>query len=189
MDALRICSWLWILVGLVWLVFAMRKKETQERAGFGLRLAYGLPVIAAFYLLFSSRIPFAWLERRLVSPNALLDALGVALTAAGVALAIWARWYIGENWSSIVSVKVNHELICTGPYAWVRHPIYSGLLLAATGTSLVRVGVCGLVALPILWFGFWIKSRVEEQFMLKTFGQAYAEYSRSTGALIPKFHW
>jgi protein-S-isoprenylcysteine O-methyltransferase Ste14 len=96
--------------------------------------------------------------------------------------------YIGENWSSAAAVKVNHELIRTGPYAWVRHPIYSGLLLAAIGTSLVRDEVRGILALPILWFGFWIKSRIEEQFMLKTFGPAYAEYSRSTGALIPRLH-
>jgi protein-S-isoprenylcysteine O-methyltransferase Ste14 len=177
-----------MLVGVVWLVLAVRKKEIQERAGFGLRLAYGLPALAGFYLLFSSRVPFPWLEMRLISPNSLIDALGIALTAVGVTFAIWARLYIGENWSSAAAVKVNHELIRTGPYAWVRHPIYSGLLLAAIGTSLVRDEVRGLLALPIVWFGFWIKSRIEEQFMLKTFGPAYAEYSRSTGALIPKFH-
>ena len=185
---MRTCSWLWMLVGLVWLVLAMRKKEIQERAGVGLRLAYGLPVLAGFYLLFSNRAPIPRLETRLISPNSLIDALGIALTAVGVAVAIWARLYIGDNWSSAAAVKVNHELIRTGPYAWVRHPIYSGLLLAAIGTSLVRDEVRGVLALPILWSGFWIKSRIEEQFMLKTFGPAYAEYSRSTGALIPRFH-
>ena len=99
---------------------------------------------------------------------------------------MWARFYIGQNWSSAVTIKIGHELIRTGPYAWVRHPIYSGLLLAMIGTALACRETRGLLAIVLLWLGFWIKSRMEEGFMRKAFGPEYQEYSRSTGALIPR---
>lgn len=186
MDVMRICSALWMALWLVWVVAWLRTKRTQERASFGSRLLYGIPVLVAFYLLFDDHIPFAWLQRRMFPRNPWVEGLAVLLTAAGIAFAIWARFYIGENWSSAVSVKVGHELIRTGPYAWVRHPIYSGLLLAMVGTALARREPRGLVGLVLLWMGFWIKSRMEEGFMRKTFGEEYQEYSRTTGALIPR---
>lgn len=186
MDVMRICSTLWAILWLVWMAAWLRTKQTQQRANFGSRLLYGIPVIVAFYLLFNDHIPFAWLRWRMFPRNSWVGGLAVLLTAAGIALAIWARFYIGENWSSAVSIKVGHELIRTGPYAWVRHPIYSGLLLAMFGTALARRQPRGLVALAILWLGFWIKSRMEEGFMRKTFGHEYQEYSRTTGALVPR---
>jgi protein-S-isoprenylcysteine O-methyltransferase Ste14 len=110
------------------------------------------------------------------------------LTAAGIALAFWARFYLGQNWSSAVSIKVGHQLIRTGPYNWVRHPIYSGILLALVGTVLERGKPAGPLAIALFWLGFWIKSRMEERFMRKTFGHEYEEYSRTTGALVPRLH-
>ena len=115
--------------------------------------------------------------------------IAVLLTALGIGFAIWARFYLGTNWSSAVSVKVGHELIRTGPYTWVRHPIYAGLLLALIGTALQQGKLVDLPALGLFWFGFWIKSRMEEEFMRKTFGEQYVEYRKSTGALIPKLRW
>ena len=85
-----------------------------------------------------------------------------------------------------MSVKVGHELIRTGPYAWVRHPIYFGLLVALFGTALARARPLGFLAIALFWLGFSIKSRMEEEFMRTTFGERYVEYARDTGALIPK---
>ena len=104
----------------------------------------------------------------------------------GIAFAIWARFYIGQNWSSAVTIKVDHQLIRTGPYAWVRHPIYSGLILAMIGTAIARREPRGFVSVVLLWLGFLIKSRMEEKFMRKTFGPDYEDYSKSTGALVPR---
>lgn len=188
MDAMRICYWLWWAFLILWLLFAFRRKQTQQRESAGSRLSYAVPTLLAFYLLLASRVPYEWLNRVVVPVKPGMQSLGAALTFGGIAFAVWARFYIGENWSGSVTVKVGHELIRTGPYAWVRHPIYSGLLLATLGTGLVRAEVRGLLAVPILWFGFWLKSRIEERFMLMTFGDTYAEYSRSTGALIPRLH-
>jgi len=186
MTAMRICSILWTILWVVWVVAWLRTKRTQERAPFGSRLLYGLPIVLAFFLLFNDNIRFGWFETRLIPRNIFVEVLAVALTALGVAFALWARFYLGQNWSSAVSIKVGHQLILTGPYAWVRHPIYSGLLLAMIGTALARREPRGLVAIALLWLGFSIKRRMEEQFMLKTFGAEYEEYSRSTGALVPK---
>jgi protein-S-isoprenylcysteine O-methyltransferase Ste14 len=186
MNAMRICPFLWALLWLVWLGAWLRTKKTQELAGFGSRLGYGAPVVVAFYLLFSSNVPFGWLGKRIIPRIMVVEVLAVSLTALGIAFAIWARFYIGQNWSSAVTIKVGHQLIRTGPYAWVRHPIYSGLLLAMIGTALARRAPRGLLAILLLWLGFSIKRRMEEGFMLKTFGPEYEEYSRSTGALIPR---
>ena len=168
MTAMRICSILWMVLWLVWLVALLRTKRTQERAPFGSRLLYGLPVVFAFYLVFSENIRLGWLESRIIPRNVFVEALAVTLTALGIAFAIWARFYIGQNWSSAVTIKVGHQLIRTGPYAWVRHPIYSGLLLAMIGTALARREPRGLLAIILLWLGFKIKSRMEETFMRKT---------------------
>lgn len=188
MNPLRVCSTIWLFFLLAWLVFGFFRKPTQERESAASRLSYSIPTVLAFYLLFSHAINFELLNLRLIPGTPFAQWLGIGLTAIGVGFAVWARVYIGENWSGTVTVKVGHELIRSGPYAWVRHPIYSGILLAALGTALVRDEVRGLVGLVILWIAFWIKSRIEEQFMSKTFGDAYAQYSKSTGALIPRFH-
>lgn len=137
------------------------------------------------YLLFSDRFS-RWLQERVIPKSVWVESLAILLTAIGIGFAIWARFYLGKNWSSAVSIKVDHQLIRTGPYAWVRHPIYSGILLGMIGTALARREPRGLFAVVLLWLGFFIKSRMEEGFMRKTFGEQYKEYSRSTGALIPR---
>jgi protein-S-isoprenylcysteine O-methyltransferase Ste14 len=119
---MRICSALWMALWFVWVIAWLRTQQTQERVGFGSRLVYGIPVFVAFYLLFDDHIPFAWLEWRMFPRNPRTEDFAVLLTAAGIAFAIWARFYLGKNWSSAVSIKVDHQLIQTGPYAWVPAP-------------------------------------------------------------------
>lgn len=185
MDTMRICSYLWTAFVIVWIVAAFRTKRAQERMDFGSRLVYSSPVFMGCYVLFSDNFS-GWLQDRVIPKNVWLESLAILLTTAGIGFAIWARFYLGENWSSAVTIKVDHQLIRTGPYAWVRHPIYSGILLGMIGTALARREPRGLLAVVLLWLGFFIKSRMEEGFMRKTFGEQYQEYSRSTGALIPR---
>lgn len=182
---MQICSYLWTAFVLVWLVAWFKTKRTQERMDFRSRLLYGIPVFIGSYLLFSDAFS-GWLQERVIPKNVWLEYLAILLTTAGIGVAIWARFYIGENWSSAVSIKVDHQLIRTGPYAWVRHPIYSGILLGMIGTALARREPRGFLAIILFWLGFWIKLRMEEGFMRKTFGEQYQEYSRTTGALIPR---
>jgi protein-S-isoprenylcysteine O-methyltransferase Ste14 len=183
---MRICSDLWMGLAIIWLVTSLRTKQTQERVDVWSRLMYGIPVVLAFFLMFGDEVPVAWLRSRILPGNLGVAIAGVALTALGIAFAVWARFYIGQNWSSAVSIKVGHQLVRTGPYAWVRHPIYSGLLLAMIGTALALRETRGLLATVVLWLAFWLKSRMEERFMVKAFGPEYEDYRRSTGMLVPR---
>jgi protein-S-isoprenylcysteine O-methyltransferase Ste14 len=109
----------------------------------------------------------------------------LALTLAGAGFAIWARAYLGRNWSAIVTIKEDHRMVRSGPYALVRHPIYSGFLLALLGSALALGEVRGLVAVALAFLAWWFKSRLEEQFMEQRFGAEYAVYKRRVKALIP----
>ena len=185
MTGMRICGYLWWAFLVIWLLWAIRTKPTQTREKLGTRIPYGLFNLAAFYVMFS-QTGYAWLQLRFLPPDPRIGNLGVGVTAAGLLFAIWARSYLGGNWSSSVTVKIGHQLIRTGPYRWVRHPIYSGLILAMIGTAITQGQLRGVVAVVLLWIGFSMKRRIEEDFMLTTFGHEYAEYSRTTGAIVPR---
>jgi protein-S-isoprenylcysteine O-methyltransferase Ste14 len=187
MTTANICAFLWIIFVLVWLMASLKTKHTSERELFSSRLLYGIPIGIGSYLMFTNNLPFAWERTQLLARTTRLAAAVICLTAAGISFAIWARFYLGRNWSSAVTIKIGHELIRTGPYARVRHPIYFGLLVALAGTGLARDKLIALPAIALLWLGFWIKSRMEERFMYKAFGEQYVEYTKSTGALIPRF--
>jgi len=188
MNGMSICGSLWTAFFVIWMIWAIRTKRTQTRESISSRLPYTVITFAAFYLMFSNNVnAFAgWLRIPVFPANLWLESLGIAITAAGLGFAVWARAYLGANWSGTVTVKVGHELVRTGPYRWVRHPIYSGMILALLGTALDRQQVRGLVAVILLYAGFTIKSRIEELAMVSVFGAEYEEYRRRTGAIFPK---
>jgi protein-S-isoprenylcysteine O-methyltransferase Ste14 len=98
---------------------------------------------------------------------------------------VWARVYLGGNWSGIVTIKHDHELIASGPYAIVRHPIYTGLLVAFIGSAVARGEWRGVLAVLIAWMALWRKLRLEERWMAERFGQQYEAYCRRVPALVP----
>lgn len=186
MDAMAICGMLWAGFLLVWLIWAFKTKRTQVRERASSRLSYSILTVAAFYLMFSGDVPREYLRARLFEPNVWTNAIGIAITAVGIAFAFWARAYLGGNWSSAVTVKVGHELVRTGPYRFVCHPIYTGMILAFCGTAIARHQVRGVIAVVLTYIGFKIKSKIEERTMTNTFGAQYDEYSRVTGAIVPR---
>jgi protein-S-isoprenylcysteine O-methyltransferase Ste14 len=111
--------------------------------------------------------------------------IGLGLTLTGIAFTIWARVTLGRNWSGIVEVKQNHELVRRGPYIIVRHPIYSGALLAMLGTAIAFGEWRGYLGFAIALFTWKAKSLTEERFMGQQFGEAYARYKAEVKALIP----
>ncbi len=175
----------WIVVGIVWLVGALRTKRTARTQTSASRLLQLLLVTAAFVLLFNHKISAGPLDRRFLPDSALIDCIGLALTLAGTGFAIWARVFLGRNWSAIVTIKQDHRMVTNGPYALVRHPIYSGFLLAILGTALVYGEIRGLAALGLAFPAWWLKSRLEEKFMEQQFGAEYTTYKRRVKALIP----
>lgn len=188
MTGMSPCGYLWSIFFVIWLLWAIGTKRTQTREGFGSRIPYLILTTAAFYAMFSHPVP-DWLRLRILSPDVWIENLGIAITAAGLLFSIWARAHLGRNWSGNITVKVGHQLIRSGPYRWVRHPIYSGIILAMIGTAINKGQLRGLVAVVLLWIGFTVKSRIEERFMAATFGPDYEEYQRGTGALIPRLRF
>lgn len=189
MNGMAICAYLWVGWGAIWLVWALRTKTTQRRESVSSRLSYMVLTVASFWLMFSGDVPREWLRIRLWPAGGWIGALGVVVTAAGLLFALWARAYLGTNWSGAVTVKVGHELVRSGPYRWVRHPIYSGMVLAMLGTAVERRQLRGIIAVLLLYAGFKIKSKIEERTMVATFGAEYDNYSRTTGGILPKLRF
>ncbi len=189
MNAMRICEFLWVVFVVVWFVRALKTKPVQTREGVSSRLSYSVLSIAGAYTLFGGNSPRTWLHIDIFPASLWIQVLAVLITAVGIGFAIWARAYLGGNWSAAVTVKVGHQLVQTGPYRWVRHPIYSGMILGLFGTAMARRELGALVAVVLFYIGFKIKSRIEEQAMIGTFGAQYDDYRRSTGAIIPKLHF
>ena len=179
-------GYLWLALGIYWLLAAITAKRAARTQSPGSRLLQIVPEIVAFFLLFGRWQRPAWLGWRFVPESALSVAwLGLALTAAGIGLALWARLFLGRNWSGRVTIKEEHELIQSGPYAVVRHPIYSGFLLAILGTALAQGHLRSLLAFPFAVLGWSFKLRLEESFMAQQFGNTYLEYKRRVKALVP----
>jgi protein-S-isoprenylcysteine O-methyltransferase Ste14 len=110
---------------------------------------------------------------------------GLALTIGGVGVAAWARLLLGANWSAAITIKQDHQIIRRGPYALVRHPIYSGGLLALLGTAIAFGELRGLAGFTLVFSAWWMKSRLEESFLESQFGASYAQYKREVKGLIP----
>ncbi|HYA06944.1 MAG TPA: isoprenylcysteine carboxylmethyltransferase family protein [Xanthobacteraceae bacterium] len=176
---------LWLAWLGYWLVAARNVKATRRRESATSFLLNRAFVAIGAVLLVLRHPPLHWLEQRFVPPTMAAYWLGFLMVAAGLAFAVWARVYLGRNWSGTVTVKQGHELIRTGPYGLVRHPIYSGLLLALLGTTIAIGEWRGLLGFVAIAAGFLIKIRTEERFMGETFGDAYAHYRAEVPALIP----
>ncbi|MDE2397532.1 MAG: isoprenylcysteine carboxylmethyltransferase family protein [Burkholderiales bacterium] len=176
---------LWLAWIAYWIAAARGAKRTLRREGRGSRLAHILPLLLAGWMLWVPRIPLPALMQRFL-PEAMWPFwLGVLLTAAGLLFAVWARVHIGRNWSGTVTVKQDHELVTSGPYRFVRHPIYSGLLLAFAGGAIARGEWRGPIAVLIAFVALWRKLGLEERWMREQFGPAYEAYSERVAALLP----
>lgn len=113
---------------------------------------------------------------------------GLAMTEIGLGFAVWARLRIGKNWSRLIEVKKDHELIRTGPYGVVRHPIYAGLMLATLGTAVAYGRLSGFISFVLIAAAWGYKAKLEEAVMLEQFGADYEQYCRNVKGLIP-FVW
>ena len=175
----------WFVLIAVWFAMARRVKTVAEHESAFSRLSHYGPLAVGMVLLAAPRVPLFPLDVRFV-PLALWPVqVGAALTAAGVALAIWARALLAGNWSSSVTVKRDHELIVRGPYAWVRHPIYTGILIGLIGTALAVGEWRAVLGVAIATAAYWRKLTIEERVMRRQFGEAYAEYAARVPALVP----
>jgi protein-S-isoprenylcysteine O-methyltransferase Ste14 len=177
---------LWLVWMAYWRISAADVKAAQRHESPGSRAAHVVPLVIAGALLAIRTFPHGgWLFQRFLPASETNFWIGALITAMGVAFSCWARVRLGRNWSATVSVKQDHELIRGGPYALVRHPIYTGLLLAILGTAIVIGQWRGLLALLVAFAALWRKLRLEERYMSETFGDSYQRYRAHTWALIP----
>lgn len=187
-EVFRLLLWFpWIVFIVYWIVGAIKTQATREQESFVSRYLVLLIEIVGYLLVFNRSAGIGFLGRRFI-PRALLGAIaGTALTWMGIGLAIWARYHLAEYWSARVTIKEDHQLIRTGPYMHLRHPIYTGLILATIGSALVIgqwrcvFGVCLVVA------GYCLKAKTEESMLTQQFGEAFREHQKHTGFLLPRF--
>jgi protein-S-isoprenylcysteine O-methyltransferase len=178
---------LWAGFGILWVLAAVTTKRTVQVQSTGSRLLQGVVVFIGLMLVFNFDGWFVtgWLTLRLTPESAAVVLTGAVLAVAGLLFSVWARLVLGRNWSGTVTIKQNHELIQRGPYQIVRHPIYTGILIALLGTAFIYGITRCFVGIPIVALGFWLKLQIEEQFMLQQFGAQYADYRQQVRALIP----
>ncbi|MBO9715771.1 MAG: isoprenylcysteine carboxylmethyltransferase family protein [Pseudoxanthomonas sp.] len=177
----------WFAVIGYWLWSARNVKRPQRTESRSKRLlAYWLPLAVAVLLLApGDGIGHGLLRGKFVPDTMAVRASGLLLCVAGAVLAIASRHLLGRNWSGTVQLKQDHELVETGPYRHVRHPIYSGLLLLFLGNAVMVGAWRGLLAVAIVAVSFWFKLRQEERWLAAHFGPAYEDYRRRTWALVP----
>jgi protein-S-isoprenylcysteine O-methyltransferase Ste14 len=176
---------LWLAWLLYWILSAQNAKATQRRESVASRLSYFVPLLFGAWLIASPRLHWGWLSEQLLPQAAPRYLLALMLVALGLGFTVWARVHLGRNWSGSVTLKEGHELICAGPYARVRHPIYTGLLVAFLGSALACGEPRALIGLGLVLFSFVRKLRVEEGFMREMFPGQYELYSTQTPALVP----
>jgi len=174
----------WIVFFLYWQIKSADTKTTQRIEPAASRILRVFIFLVAIVIL-ATRIPLPWLYRHLWPVRLWSFWLGAVITIAGLLFAVWARVHLGRNWSRSVTIKQGHELISTGPYAVVRHPIYTGILTGFLGMAISISQVRGFIAFVLVFLAFWIKLRIEEQWMRSQFGETYAAYAHKTAALVP----
>jgi protein-S-isoprenylcysteine O-methyltransferase Ste14 len=184
-SPLRVVIAVWTVLLVVWAAGALTAKRTVRRVPYPARVLQLVMGLLAWALITGQGPAIGWLDARFVPDSPISSALGLALTFAGAAFTLWARFTLGSNWSGAVTVKADHELMTRGPYAIVRHPIYSGLLLTMLGTAVVVGKYRGLVCVGLLFTAWKTKSLTEERLMTEQFGEQYLAYKRRVKSLVP----
>ncbi|WP_179221971.1 methyltransferase family protein [Inquilinus limosus] len=176
---------LWAAWLVYWYVAAFGTKPAQRRESGASRVSHIVPLVLAVVLFNRPGMAGPALGAPILAYAGSFPIIGALLVAAGLGFAVWARVHLAGNWSGTVTLKQDHELVRSGPYALVRHPIYTGVLLAAIGTVVAIDRWSALVALALMAAAFLRKIVIEERFMAEAFGPAYADYSRGTARLVP----
>ena len=183
-NFLELTAYSWTIMMLYWLYAGLKTKMTIKRQPISSRLLQLILVLSAFGLIYSNRLALGFLGSRYIPSSGVIQFAGLVINLAGIVFAILARARLGTNWSAIVTVKQNHELIQNGPYAITRHPIYTGMFFGMTGAVLVLGEFRGLIALAFFFTSIQIKMAMEEKFMKSSF-PAYGSYQLKVRKLIP----
>lgn len=178
-------AFLWIAYCVYWWIKSLDVKVSKQTESMPSRLIRAIAILSAIALLAIQNIPLGPLDRRMTSYTKACFWTGFVLAASGLLFSVWARLHLGSNWSRAVTIKQDHELITSGPYAFVRHPIYTGLLTGLIGSALALDKWRGIVAIALVFLVLWYKLRLEEKWMHSQFGEAYDAYAKQVAVLFP----
>jgi protein-S-isoprenylcysteine O-methyltransferase Ste14 len=176
----------WSLWLASWIAAAFWSDRAQRRPLIRQEALYRTLTLCGAVLLFAGFGRHRFLGSRLWDLDRTADWLLAAITLCGLLFTWWARLHLGRLWSSSVTRKPAHHVVDTGPYAIVRHPIYTGLIAASFATAVSRGAAATLAGAVLLTLGFVIKARLEERFLREELGpDAYDAYRRRVSMLIP----
>jgi protein-S-isoprenylcysteine O-methyltransferase Ste14 len=173
----------WLALLLYWLISWFAVKATAERKSYASSLPYRIPLIIGAVTVVKIYLPYPW-NLPLTPYTILTPWIGAAVCVVGLGIALWSRWTLAGNWSSDVRLKQGHELVKTGPYRFVRHPIYTGILVMCFAPAIQFGRLHHWLGALIIGIGLWIKLKQEEKVMLQHFPE-YAEYRKRVKALVP----
>ena len=176
---------LWCVFSIYWSIAAKDSAPTKSSESVWSRQWHLFLVNAALLLLV---LPVPGLTRRFLPANEPLIIAGLVIQAAFILFAVWARRHLGSNWSGEVRIAQQHQLVRSGLYRFIRHPIYTAVLGMYFGTALVSGEIHAPLALLIVTLAYWRKIRLEEQALEKTFGADFDAYRRDTWALVPPLY-
>jgi len=176
---------IWLVWWLTWWMAARWSSENVSGAGKGRQIPYRILTIAGVILFFGLYQHDFRSEVVLWDTSRTVAWVLVGVTCAGLGFTWWARIHLGRFWSANVNRKADHRVVDSGPYAIVRHPIYTGIILATMATAVMRGTVLGWLGMALLTAGWYVKARLEERFLREQLGEAYARYAKRVPMLIP----
>jgi len=179
--------WNWIVLFVFWFIAALFAHRTRTSEGRLRRLQHSIPLGLAFLLIFSRHRRF-FVHGRLYETgwDNWIVYVGLLMTLCGCLFAVWARIHLGRYWSGYITLKEGHKIITTGPYRFVRHPIYTGWLAAMFGTALTAGTGDALCGVALVALAFVIKLRREEKLLTTEFGDEYRRFQQNVpAALVP----
>ncbi len=176
---------MWLAFSLYWEIAAKNASAEKSSESWSSRGVHVVLANGALLLIFA---PVPGLMGRFLPASRLVIAAGLLLAACGLALSIWARVHLGRNWSGRITIKVDHELVRSGPYRMVRHPIYTAILAMYAGSTIVSGEWHALIGMCLALVAYWRKMRMEEANLARAFGAAYGNYRQTTWALLPRIY-
>lgn len=187
---IKLGAWPFTVMWVAWLTFwGVSARKAKQNAGVESRASsrsHILPAVLGCLVLVATQPPGGFITPNVWPFSVATYTISFVMSALGLAFTVWARVHLGANWSADVARKVDPDLIRSGPYAHVRHPIYSGLLLAFLGIAVGRGDVAGLLGSALMGYAFVRKMRIEEEWLQQTFGQAYTRYRAEVPSLLPR---
>jgi protein-S-isoprenylcysteine O-methyltransferase Ste14 len=185
-EPLTLISDAWIVLAIYWAISALRVKQMKYIAPTRVRVIQLVFLIPGAYLLYVRHTKLALLQIAVLPKLPTVTAIGVAVAWIGIALALWARYVLGSNWSAQVAIREGHELIQTGPYRFIRHPIYTGILTGTWGTAIAIGQLSAFFGVILITLGLAYKAKQEELRLQATFGEMWTAHQQRTGMFLPR---